>query len=445
LELINDILDLSKIEAGKLDMQFEPCNIVDICQASLQLMKGMAHQKQQNIAYSTNSSSIVVHGDARRIKQMLVNLLSNAVKFTPNGGELGLRVEANEKEKFVSLTVWDKGIGIADNDMGNLFKPFVQLDSSLSRQYSGTGLGLSLVQRMTELHGGSIKAESVLGEGSQFSIILPLQAQNARPAHRPSAENTKSIKNALVVEDNILDAESTTHRLEKMGVATIVQPVIYGALEKAAALRPGAIILDLHLPDGSGLSLLKELKADARTQHIPVIICSVEERRKEAHDLGAAGYLVKPYSQESLQTELKNAAAFALPDDRVMLISSSEKRTVLIADDNELILETIGEFLQSIGFNVFFTRNGFELLERAPEVHPDIMLVDIQMPGMDGMEVVRRLRSHTDPRVASAPIVAITALAMSGDREKILAAGANEYLSKPVSLKYLQERIRDLL
>jgi CheY-like chemotaxis protein len=171
----------------------------------------------------------------------------------------------------------------------------------------------------------------------------------------------------------------------------------------------------------------------------------VEERRKEARDLGAAGYLVKPYDHENLQAELKNAAAFALPGDRVMLIRASEKQTVLMADDNELILETIGEFLQSIGFNVIFTRNGFELLERAPEIHPDIILVDIQMPGMDGMEVMRRLRGHSDPRVASAPIVAITALAMSGDREKILAAGANEYLSKPVSLKYLEERMRELL
>jgi PAS domain S-box-containing protein len=445
LELINDILDLSKIEAGKLDMQFEPCNVTDICQSSLQLVKGMAHQKQQNIAYSINSSSIVIRADARRLKQMLVNLLSNAVKFTPNDGELGLRVEANEKEKFVSLTVWDKGIGISPSDLNNLFKPFVQLDSSLSRQYSGTGLGLSLVQRMTELHGGSIKVESALGEGSQFSIILPLQSQITRPVQRLSAENPEILKNALVVEDNILDAEYTTHHLEKMGIATIIQPLIYGALEKAAALRPSAIILDLHLPDGSGLSLLKQLKADARTVHIPVIICSVEERRKEARDLGAAGYLVKPYDHENLQAELKNAAAFALPGDRVMLISASEKQTVLMADDNELILETIGEFLQSIGFNVIFTRNGFELLERAPEIHPDIILVDIQMPGMDGMEVMRRLRSHSDPRVASAPIVAITALAMSGDREKILAAGANEYLSKPVSLKYLEERMRELL
>lgn len=445
LELINDILDLSKIEAGKLDMQFEPCNVADICQSSLQLVKGMAHQKQQNITYSINSSSIVIRADARRLKQMLVNLLSNAVKFTPNGGDLGLRVEANEKEKFVSLTVWDKGIGISPNDLSNLFKPFVQLDSSLSRQYSGTGLGLSLVQRMTELHGGSIKVESVLGEGSQFSIILPLQAQITRPVRYPNAGNTKNLKNALLVEDNILDAEHMMQHLETMGIATIVQPIINGALEKAAALRPSAIILDLHLPDGSGLSLLEQLKADARTRYIPVIICSVEERRKEARDLGAAGYLVKPYDHESLQAELKNAAAFTLPGDRIMLISAAKKPTVLMADDNEIILETIGEYLKSIGFNVIYTRNGFELLELASEIYPDIMLVDIQMPGMDGLEVMRLLRSHVDPRIASVPIIAITALAMSGDREKILAAGANEYLSKPLSLKYLEECIRKLL
>jgi PAS domain S-box-containing protein len=446
LELINDILDLSKIEAGKLEMQFEPCSVSDICQASLQLVKGMAHQKRQNIAFNIDPVSIVVRADPRRLKQMLVNLLSNAVKFTPNGGELGLTVRENAAERNVELIVWDKGIGIQPENIDKLFKPFLQLDSSLARQYSGTGLGLSLVQRMAEMHGGSIQVNSSPGEGSQFTILLPHETQITQPIRGERKGDTGKLKNALVIEDNILDEEHASRHLKGLGISSIGHPTLEGAFEKAASLQPSAIILDLNLPDGSGFDLLARLKEDVRTRNIPVIISSIEERRSEARKLGASGYLLKPYTQQELRFEVEKAASFARSNDQIMVIEPPvHLPTILMADDNELILETVSDYLLSKEFKFIATRSGYEMLERAPEVKPDIILVDIQMPGLDGMETIRRLRAHSDPHLVKVPIIAVTALAMTGDREKCLAAGANEYLSKPVSLQNLEKRIRELL
>ena len=295
------------------------------------MLSPMAHQKKQTVNFNMRPTALTVRADPRRLKQMLVNLLSNAVKFTPNGGELGLDVQANATDQVVLLSVWDKGIGIAPENLEKLFKPFTQLDSSLARQYSGTGLGLSLVQRMAELHGGSILVESMQGQGSRFTISLPWAPQPAEPPSHPA---------------NL--------------------PV------RAASAGPSA-----------------------------------------------------------------NPAA---PED-----SAEPNGLVLIADDNDLILNTIGSFLESRGYLVFTTHSGFELLERAPELYPDIILVDIQMPGMDGMETMRRLRRHGNPAIASVPIIAVTALAMTGDREKCLQAGANDYISKPVALTQLADRINTLL
>jgi PAS domain S-box-containing protein len=449
LELINDILDLSKIEAGKLDLQFEPCAAADICRSSLQLVKGMAHQKQQNISFSIHPETIIIRADVRRLKQMLVNLLSNAVKFTPEGGLLGLEVQTNPDEKTVSFSVWDQGIGIQPEDLDKLFVAFVQLDSRLARQYSGTGLGLSLVQRMTELHGGSLRVESVPGEGSRFTILLPWSVDVTQPVPgliRPALSSYRNaLINVLTIDDNELDVERTTRYLQEFGITNLVQPTLRGALEKAVFLRPSAILLDLNLPDGLGLELLSRLKADARTHDIPVIITSVDERRAEAAQLGALGYLVKPISQQDLRAELAKAVSFSLPTSAGSVIVSEAAPLVLVADDNEQILEMVTDFLEAQRFRVVAARSGFELLERAPELHPELMLVDIQMPGLDGLEAIRRLRAHRDPALASTPIIAITALAMTGDREKCLQAGANEYMSKPIGLTKLLERIRQFL
>jgi PAS domain S-box-containing protein len=447
LDLINDILDLSKIEAGKLDLQIEPFEAADICQASLQLIKGMAHQKQQNVGFSIDPASITVRADKRRLKQMIVNLLSNAIKFTPDGGSLGLEVVGRLAERTVEFRIWDKGIGIGNEDLPRLFKPFSQLDSGLSRQYSGTGLGLSLVRHMAELHGGSVRAESVLGQGSRFTIVLPWWPLDAEVVDEEKGIGVNVLKSALVIEDNLLDAERLSRFLEKFGITAIHLPILEGAVEKAASLKPSAILLDLNLPDGSGMDTLSKLKADERTKNIPVIIVSVEELRGDALERGALGYLLKPFSFEELQAELEKAAVVASRSSTVLVFEETHKVSpkILMADDDELILETVSSFLKSRGYDVTPVRSGIELLSIAPRIQPDIVIVDIQMPGMDGIETTRRLRAMDSQALAAVPIVAVTALVMSGDKEKCLAAGANEYISKPFVLTQLDEMIRNLL
>ena len=443
LELINDILDLSKIEAGKMDLELESFSVADVCQASLQLVKGMAHQKKINTSFSMNMSPLVLKADSRRLKQMLVNLLSNAIKFTPASGQIGLEVEARPEQNVVCFHVWDKGIGIRSDEMGKLFQPFVQLDSSLARQYAGTGLGLSLVQRMAELHGGSVQVESNPGEGSRFSILLPWREDEPEP-NQPEAE-TFQIRNTLTIEDNDLDAEQITRYLKEIGIANFLQPVAQGALEKAASLRPNAILLDLNLPDGTGLDLLTKLKTNEQTRDIPVIITSVEDRQADARRLGASDYLVKPYKREDLRIALAKVAALQANQTIMVIGTNKVSPLVLVADDNELILETLSEFLTSSGFRVIAVHSGYELLEQASEHQPDICLIDIQMPGMDGMETMRRMRAHGNPKIASTPMIAITALAMSGDRERCIQAGANEYMSKPLIMKQLVKMIIQIL
>jgi PAS domain S-box-containing protein len=457
LELINDILDLSKIEAGKLEMQFEPCSLGEICQAALQLTKGMAAQKQIQVAFAMEPARIVVRADPRRVKQMLVNLISNAIKFTPAGGKAGLEVSASWEEQAVSLSVWDNGIGIKPEEMQKLFKPFSQIDSSLARQFSGTGLGLSLVKKMAEMHGGSVTVESTFGAGSRFTIRLPWAAASLAAETSPYGSSAVE-RSTLTIEDNFLDAEHITRYLQEMGFSNVVQAAAAGALEHAARLRPSAILLDLRLSDGDGMRLLSAFKADHRTRAIPVIIVSVEERVSEAYQAGAAGYLVKPFSKQDLRGQLAKAAVFQNEAETVLVVSTPQPAAapspdlprpagplIMQADDNESNLEMIGDYLEAQGLRVISTRSGYELLAQAPELHPDLMLVDIQMPNLDGMETIRRLRAHPDPRVANAPIIAVTALAMTGDRERCLAAGANEYLSKPVSLRRLVQLIRELL
>ena len=453
LELINDILDLSKIEAGKLEMQFDTCSLGDICRSAVQLTKGMAAQKQIQVSFAMDPAQIMLRSDPRRVKQMLVNLLSNAVKFTPAGGNAGLDVCANPEEQAVSLTVWDTGIGIQPEDMQKLFKPFSQIDSSLARQYSGTGLGLSLVKKMVEMHGGSIQVESTFGAGSRFTIRLPwspdtLAPQSEVPVPFAAAGST------LTIEDNSLDAEHLTRYLQEMGISNVVHAAAAGAVERAAYLKPSAILLDLRLADGDGMRLLSIFKADERTRGTPVIIVSAEERVSEAFQAGAVGYLLKPFSKDDLRGELAKALVFQKKAEAVLVVSSPQTAPgaahpvgplVLQADDSESSLEMVGDYLETQGIRVISARSGYELLAQAPELYPDLMLVDIQMPTLDGMETIRRVRAHADARVAGTPIIAVTALAMVGDRERCLAAGANEYLSKPVSLRRLVQLIRQTL
>jgi signal transduction histidine kinase/ActR/RegA family two-component response regulator len=321
LALINDILDLSKIEAGRLQLLPESIAVDPICASSLHFIKSAAAKKSIRIASHTAAPGATLRADARRLKQILVNLLSNAVKFTPPGGQLGLDVTADLARSVLCLTVWDTGIGIAPEDQTLLFKPFVQIDRSLSRQYEGTGLGLALTARLAELHGGRVRVQSELGQGSRFSVELPWQ----RTFESPPADQ----------------------------------------------IAPSA------LPTS------------------PVIPPS---------------------------------------DDRPL---------ILLVEDSEDTALVFSTHLKRQGYRLSLASDGHEAIERTLADRPALIIMDIQMPGMDGLEAIRRIRSIDAS--ARVPVIALTALAMTGDRDRCLAAGANEYASKPINLKDLSRIIETLL
>ncbi len=327
LAMINDILDFSKIEAGKLEIESGSVVVDDICQAGLALIKGLAHHKDLTLTYNLADPQLMLWADARRLKQIIVNLLSNAVKFTPAGGRVSLDVDLERDKGQVKFVVQDNGIGISQEDMGKLFQPFTQLDSRLSRQYEGSGLGLALVRRLVALHHGEVFVESagVSGEGSRFTVLLPWQ------------ENVGAIS---------MTAEETS------------RPASPG-LTKTGALR---------------------------------------ERKV------------------------------------------NQEYVVLLAEDNPTNFVTISEYLQIFGYQIIHAWDGKEAVEIAGEKLPDIILMDIQMPVMDGLEAIRRLRQDT--RFNQTPIFALTGLVMPGDRERCFEAGANEYLTKPVKMRELLEKIK---
>ncbi|PDV97505.1 response regulator [Candidatus Chloroploca asiatica] len=452
LALINDILDLSKVEAGRMDLQPEILMVSDICEASMVFVKELANKKHIQLQMQINEPQAQVEADPKRLKQILVNLLSNAVKFTSSGGRVSLLVEALADEGVIRFAVEDTGIGMAPEGANQLFKPFIQLDSSLSRQHEGTGLGLALVRRLVELHGGSVSVTSELGKGSCFTVALPyppLPRVSSRLLHHLATEPASELlRSALVIEDSETAGEQIARYLEELKINAVVYSRGIGAVDQVAHLHPDVIFLDLQMPDQSGWEILAQLKADPILQAIPVIIVSVVDDRVSGLAAGAAEYLVKPISRETLRRALGVAVhTLQAPREAVVIASAPARRPsathILMAEDNEVNIVAIGDYLQDKGYRLSVARNGREALALAAETPPDLVLMDIQMPEIDGLEAIRQLRA--DPTFALTPIIALTALAMPGDRERCMEAGASEYLTKPVSLRGLVDRIESLL
>ncbi|NJN92636.1 MAG: response regulator [Anaerolineales bacterium] len=469
LALINDILDLSKIEAGKMQLDISLVTLEDICQASLRFIKQTALKKRIKVSSTFEANAPEkVPADGLRLKQILVNLLSNAVKFTPEGGSIGLEVAGDDDRQAVHLTVWDTGIGISIEKMSQLFKPFVQLDSSLSRRYAGTGLGLALVQRMAELHGGSISLESdgIPGHGSRFTVSLPLKAElETQPDKLAGVESDiislSLIHRILLIEDSPVVANQYARYLKEMGIEVDVCLRGEGAVAKTLEVKPDIIILDILLPDIPGWDVLGQLKREPSTHHIPVVIASVLDEHATGAALGATDYLVKPISRQQLRQVLKRISLGEITwKDKTankdetdsnealttpVVVSKETTPLILLAEDNDANINTLSDYLLNRGYRIIVARNGREAVTRTKEERPDLVLMDIQMPEMNGLEAIRFLRAESNSAIGKVPIIALTALAMPGDRQRCLTAGANDYMSKPVSLKNLAEAIETQL
>ena len=490
LALINDILDLSKIEAGKLELHAEPLNVDEFCQSCLVFVRTQAMQKHIGVAFEHDGRAAQFPADPKRFKQILVNLLTNAVKFTPQGGRIGLSVASPEGEDVMRFTVWDSGIGIAAVNQTKLFRAFTQVDSGLNRTQEGTGLGLALVAKLAELHGGSVALESEPGKGSRFIVTLP-QVMNLTPEHpspalrasspllgggerdgvmgalrsgsgaemdeqsprRAGDDSTRAacapqaFKRALVIEDDPTAGEQLVRYLTELGVTSVLHPRGAGSVEAALREKPDVILLDVMLPDESGWVVLAKLKEHPATRDIPIAVVSVVDEPEKSLAMGAAAHFTKPVTREQLaKLVCRPFAAKTSQTEHLSRTPAAPSKTgplILLAEDNEANIQTVGGYLEDKGYAMQYAMNGLIAVKLARELRPALILIDIQMPVMDGLTAIKEIRA--DATLASTPIIALTALAMSGDRERCIAAGATEYMSKPVKLKELAALVGRLL
>ncbi|NOQ33918.1 MAG: response regulator [Methanosarcinales archaeon] len=442
LQLINDILDLSKVEAGKIELVCEDFSVSDAINEVRTLTASIAAKKNLVVDVSVDEGLTTIYADEGKFKQILYNLLSNAIKFTPGHGSVV--VDARQSGDMAEISVTDTGIGISEADQKKLFQPFMQADATTSREYGGTGLGLSLVKKFSELHGGTAWAESEPGKGSTFTFTIPVEcrakakkeaeateegmagdevkvgaeAEMPEKMHEvPAVKETVTAEDLaaieipaiiepaggsgdepliLVVEDDTKSSELLTVTLTGAGYRVI--PAYNGrdALAVAKRLKPFAITLDIMLPGMDGWDVLKYLKYDSETSNIPVIVVSMLDEAEVGFSLGVVDYFVKPVE--------KNTFVAALNNLKESLGIDMPK--VLVVDDDPDAVELVASMIEPAGFEVIRAYGGEEGISKSFSEHPDALILDLMMPDVSGFDVVSRLK--TDPETRNIPIIICT-------------------------------------
>jgi len=430
LQMINDILDLSKVEAGKMELRLEEFLLSEAIDNVLSIVRDMFNRKRLNLQVSVQDNIPYINADQVKFKQIMYNLLSNAVKFTPENGSVTINASF-DKDKFL-VSVEDTGIGIAPENHETIFDEFRQLDSSRSRKYEGTGLGLALTRRLVELHGGSIWVESEgLGKGAKFFFTLPVRKSGAElqqeiqeileklPANIQSTEHSAE-KTILVVEDNPQAAQLLCIYLTEAGYGAIVATDGDEAVKMAREMKPFAITLDIMLPKKDGWQVMQELKGFPDTGNIPIIIISIVDDQSLGFNMGAVGYLVKPINKEQLVYALKKLE----PTDR----ADEPVPRILIVDDKPEDLKLLETILNSAGFHVSKALDGAEGIARAIDEHPDLIILDLLMPGVSGFDVVKSLREH--PQARDIPIIICTAKELTTEDRETLNSKVKSIVQK---------------
>jgi signal transduction histidine kinase/CheY-like chemotaxis protein len=421
LSLINDILDLSKVEAGRMELEVGRFALPEILENGLTMVRERAGRHGIALSLDVDPAIDVIEADERKVKQVVFNLLSNAVKFTPDRGQVG--ISAGRDDTGVRITVWDTGIGIAAEHQGRIFEEFQQVSGVYTEQREGTGLGLALAKKFVELHGGQIWVESAAGQGSRFTFTLPVctvpQPEIAL-AHTASAaaglEDNGPV--VLVVEDDAPAAELLRLYLAGAGYRVEVARDGEEGFTKALQLQPSLITLDLLLPKVDGWDLLIRLKGEPATRDIPVVIVSIVEEQGKGFTLGAADYLVKPVSREGMLQALQRLSLTRpQPQERV---------TVLTIDDDPLAVELVETILTAEGFRVLKAYGGVEGLAVARQELPALLILDLLMPDLDGFAVLEQLRA--DAATAAIPVIILTSQSLT-PHEKVRLHGAMAYLA----------------
>jgi PAS domain S-box-containing protein len=456
LSLINDILDLSKVEAGKMLLDLDPVEVSSLFVNSLTIVREKAATRHIRLALEAEDGLGSMMVDARKVKQIVYNLLSNAVKFTPDSGQVTLRAakvprarvgrrdeqgtgsgraftpSENTFAEFLEISVTDSGIGIAAEDLEHLFKPFSQIDSGLARRFDGTGLGLAMVKLLADLHGGSVAVESEVGVGSRFTVWLPLRRMEAEPA-APSATTGSSApvavaspvsasdaRTALVVDDDLTSANLIRIQLEAEGFTVLHAASSEEGLQLATQQPLSLITLDIALPKMDGWEFLTRIKRVPALRHVPVVIISILADFTRGFALGAAAVMQKPVTRKELYDSLAQLGLFAPADGSPL--------TVLVVDDDPKAVELVAVRLAAIGATVLRAQGGQEAIDLARAQLPDLIVLDLMMPSVNGFDVVEALREGAE--TAQIPIIVMTAKRITAEDHQRLDGAVTTIMEK---------------
>jgi|KBSMisStaDraftv2_1062788.scaffolds.fasta_scaffold04258_4 PAS domain S-box-containing protein len=447
LTVINEILDFTKIELGSLELDIHPFDVRRAIEASLDLVAGTAAEKDINLAYLVEDSvPPVVVSDGTRLRQVLVNILSNAVKFTRRG-EVVVNVEAvpsGASAYEVHFSVSDTGIGISEDELGKLFKPFSQVDASTTREYGGTGLGLVISKRLCEIMGGRIWVESAPGHGSTFHFTI--LATRGEAIAQPYLDDQPALagKRVLIVDDNTTNRRVLVKHALKWGM---LPQAVASPQEALDLVRHGhaldLAILDMSMPHMDGVQLARAIRQTRDEKSLPLVLLSSMGQRQRSgtpEEALFAAHLHKPIKLSQLFDTLmslvggvpvQGAQAAAVPR-----LAEALPLKILVAEDNVVNQKVVLRMLAHLGYIADVAANGHEVLDALERQDYDVVLMDIQMPDMDGLEATRRIIER-HPRDRRPRIIAMTANALRGDRERFLAAGMDSYLSKPIDISGL--------
>jgi signal transduction histidine kinase/DNA-binding response OmpR family regulator len=439
-EMVADLLDISRIESGKVELDVQVVSIPEIVERVAASLRREFEDRGLTLTLAVPQDLPEIFGDPGRIAQILINLLSNAYKYTPQGGAT---VRARLVRNTLQIDVIDTGVGISAGDKEKLFTRFFRAEDAAVRQQPGTGLGLNITKSMVEMHGGEIWVESEPGVGTTFSFTLPVPAglmepepvREPRSTTRPPRPSPQMESRAvlpsgpwiLIVDDDIDVAHLFQHQLEKAGYRVTVVTQGSLAVDVARQLQPELITLDLMM-DVDGLKVLQELKADPATAGIPVVIVSVIAEPKRGLALGAADYLIKPLNEGELIKRIR----------RVLdQLDGGTRNKILVVDDEIDIVGWLKHFLTHYGFQVAEAYDGVQALEIVAVDKPDLILLDLKMPRMDGRTTIRRLREKEFSR--NIPIIVLSAHPISDETERVemLGLGVKEFLRKPVTMEQL--------
>ena len=429
--LVNDILDISRIETGRIKLQIEPLNLGTLINDAVDIFRGRMAEKSLELTLDLAPTLPPVRGDESRVTQILENLTSNAWKYTPEGGHVTVRTRI--VDDFVQVDVSDTGIGIDSKDLPQIFDRFYRTEQAEVQAVDGSGLGLSIVKMFVELLGGTVWVESEINQGSTFSFTLPLAVEAPLES---SAEDTMGPK-VLVVDDDEHIVQLLRHQLETEGYRVLTAQRGEDVFQLAITEQPDLITLDILLANMNGFEVLEQLKEDPTTSDIPVIIVSVvSDAETRGLALGAVGYIGKPFEEHQVLSQIHGVLTSLGTGEHAPL------NHVLVVDDDRHIVDWLKEALTNSGFVVQGAYNGSEALALAREDSPDLILLDLKMPDMDGYEVIRHLRQEHITR--NIPVIVITGTPIDDDYDhiKILGMGVEHMLTKPFSVETLVEEIK---